>query len=351
MTGKTSILKKLTAALLTAAMVVTSFTVPVYAEDGAPAAAAADEHECACDECECDGDHDYEDGCELTDDEPEQPDTPATDGEGCDHYNATWTYEPATVRVGETEYQDCLFHYAICSICGEKIRQRHTGNCGSDYDGWHSDTCVCGLTVNQDGARGKVHAHDWKYTNYDRSNHKMTCKRCGTERFGGHTGGEYVSGDETGEVYKGCDYCGGTYKQNGYSGKYTPYNCAYHIVHFIDGQTALEEHTAPTSRPQGIVCDRCYVNLTPGSGYFSGNYHEWEYTSLNEDLHYRKCKICGEKDYNSEDLHYFYDTNTGEPSNVCRDCGYEKEECQHEFEPYDWNDEVHRYRCKKCYEF
>ncbi|MBQ9384551.1 MAG: hypothetical protein IJT87_09970, partial [Ruminiclostridium sp.] len=350
---KTTLWKKLTSALLTAAMICTSVTVPVYADDTPPPvedtevpapvashigllyanAAAAPETP---DEPE-----------QEPEAEPETQDTEApaiteADGSTCSHENGTY----------EQIDNDCLYHFWVCSDCGKKIYKEHVNSGG--YVGGTEGYCWCGLKENNASNIGYTF-HNYTASKYDAANHKYTCTRCGDTYLEGHTP---LGGDEDPNSLL-CKICGNKYdvyypgewpvaEHHGYITNKTIQigDCEYHReICEQCGVSILSHHILAYGNDTGMYC-KCGAKLTSYSGRDT---HVWERKMIDENFCQDVCSVCG----NTRDrsIHVLYNDGAHTPDRCRMECGYVYEECQHEYKAFELDEDTHVYKCKKCGEF
>ena len=282
-------------------------------------------NDCGCDDChdhetcDCDDCHDRDDcACgecsghdttvSKTSNVSVESDDVTPDKSACSHTNI------------EYEASDCWFHYAVCKDCGKRFLENH------DEPWYGTDgTCKCGLKVHNYGGYGDTHrtfAHEWSYEPYGDILHTKTCTKCGTSWLEGHNSNydnNYV-----------CD-CGYDEKSATHAHyadwstteplSFVNINCAIHSYTCDEcGQRVVDLHGLAYETNEGKFC-KCGAKVG-GSGPTFHNSHEFQYVSVDSEIHQYVCSKCGE--IYKKEIHQFYNDGS-DKSDQCIACGYERE--------------------------
>ena len=289
---------------------------------------------------------------------------------GCNHTKTETVPKTDNHSYSQWEKVDDNTHKHTCSVCGKEETSAHTWDSGKvtkqpncKDTGEKTFTCTgCGHTKTETVAKTNDHSYG-KWTKVDDNTHKHTCSVCSKEETASHTwdNGKVTKQPnciETGEKVYTCTGCGHTKTEtlpktttHNY-GKWTKVDDNTHKHTCADcKKEETATHTwnkgvvtkSPTCKSEGVKtytctgcghtktevvpkmtthtydhacdpdCNICGVKRTTSHSYESA----W---SKNQNGHWHKCAVCGEK--NDEAAHVPGPEATETDAQTCTVCGY-----------------------------
>lgn len=177
-------------------------------------------------------------------------------------------------------------HKKVCTKCGYTTYAAHTIKYASQSATQHKKQCtVCGYSA--------VVSHTIKYQNCGNT-HQKYCSLCGYSTGEGHTYGTYTNLTENYHKMT-CTKCGGTNTEK-HTFSYTSCGSVHNKHCTKCGYSVNESHTAGTitnvgsSSAHQVTCAKC-------KGTYSQAHTNWKYSDASAANmiygHYKSCKDCG----------------------------------------------------------